>query len=240
MTRHTAHATPTSRRRSSAGRRLVGVCAAAAGLGLAIAGPAAATTQTSALMPADPPGIPSSKSLNLTHYAQEENYWCGPAAGKMVVKMLTGGGPSAYNGATFTQTHFAGDDHMQTESTGSTSWGSGNFVRGVNRWLGHSWYQQTNSPSAATVKNALRSNIGSLGRPVAADTVEFAGGKHYNGHPVNQQIGHWIVAYGYSNSGDTVKFADPSTSVWSGVSATFSADTSTFTNNYLQSNGIAY
>lgn len=234
MTRHdTTQKAGTSRRRF-AGRRLVGASAAAAGLSFALAAPASA-----AMMPADPPGIPTSKSLNLTHYAQEKGYWCGPAAGKMIIKMLKGGGPSAYNGATFTQTHFAGADHMRTEINGATTWSSGDFVRGVNRWLGQSWYQQTNSPSAATVKSALRSNIGSLGRPVAADTVEFAGGKHYNGHP-DQTIGHWIVAYGYSNSGDTVKFADPATSVWSGVNATFSADTSTFTNNYLQSNGIAY
>ena len=200
------------------------------------------TSAQSQLMPAPdiPPPPPDARTLSLTHYAQQKNYWCGPASGAMIVKMIAGAIRSQYNGADFSQTSFAGPAHMQTEAEQSTPWGTGTFTRGVNRWLGYSAYQQVDSPSGAVVRSALRSTIGQNSRPVAADTVEFAGGKHYNGHPTGSTIGHWIVAYAYSNTGDTVRFADPSTSVWSGVSQTFSADTSTFTSNYLQSNGIAY
>jgi hypothetical protein len=202
----------------------------------------AARTSSAQLMPPPdiPPPPPAARSLSYTYYAQNKGYWCGPASGKMIVKMIAGDITSRYNGAAFTQDSFAGPNHMQTEADGATTWGSANFTRGVNRWLGASYYQQVDSPSAATVKSALRSSIGSSGRPVAADTVEFAGGAHYNGHPTNQTIGHWIVAYGYSNDGASVKFLDPSTSVWSTVDKTFSANTGTFTSNYLQSNGIAY
>jgi hypothetical protein len=193
------------------------------------------------ILPPDvPPPPPAQRTLTHTYYAQEKGYWCGPATGKMAVKIIAGSITSRYNGAAFAQSSVAGPAHMQTESAGATTWGSGNFVRGVNRWLGRSLYQQVDSPSASTVRSALRTSIGTNGDPVAADTVEFAGGLHYNGHPTNQTIGHWILAYAYEDSGATVKFLDPSTSVWSGVNSAFTANTDTFTGRYLQSNGIAY
>jgi hypothetical protein len=236
-------------RENARGRRLIGSCLLAATVGAGVAIPAFAvpataasvTSQVAASLPPDiPPPPPSARTLTLTHYAQAKSYWCGPATGAMLVKIINGGKVSHYNGASFTQGHFAGPDHMNTEAAGATTWGSGNFTRGVNRWLGTSYYQQVHAPSGSTMASALRSTIGTNGRPVAADTVEFAGGNHYNGHPVGSTIGHWILAYGYYNSGENIRFADPSTSVWSGVAKTFTADTSTFTSRYLQSNGVAY
>lgn len=208
--------------------------------GTATKSTASGTVSPMILPPDVPPPPPAQRTLSFTHYAQEKGYWCGPAAGKMAVKIIAGNITSRYNGAAFAQSSFAGPAHMQTEADGATTWGSGNFVRGVNRWLGRSLYQQVDSPSASTVRSALRTSIGTNGDPVAADTVEFAGGLHYNGHPTNQTIGHWILAYAYSDSGASVRFLDPSTSVWSGVNSTFAANTDTFTSRYLQSNGIAY
>ena len=71
------------------------------------------------------------------------------------------------------------------------------------------------------------------------NTVEFEGGAHYNGHP-NRTIGHWIVGYGYGSSGATSWYNDPATSYYPNASATFQADTASFSNTYLQSNGIMY
>jgi len=113
-------------------------------------------------------------------------------------------------------------------------------VRGVNRWRGSNYYVQVDRPTAALMKSALRQSIGSNGMPLAADTVEEAEELHYNRHPAGKEIGHWILAYGYTNSGATVRFADPSTTVWTQASKTFSAATSTFTPKYLEYNGIAY
>lgn len=202
---------------------------------------AAAAGSAESMRPVPVPTPPQQRTLRLKHKGQAKSYWCGPAAGAMIVDSIFGGPiKSKYNGAGFGQASFAGPAHMETERHGKTAWDSGLFARGVNRWIGANHYQQVDSPSVATMRGALRSSIGLGGRPVAADTVEFAGGKHYNGHPTNQTIGHWIVAFGYEDGGAKVKFADPSTTVWSGVSPKFKANTKYFTNTFLQSNGIAY
>ena len=52
-------------------------------------------------------------------------------------------------------------------------------------------------------------------------------------------IGHWLVGYGYSNSGGTLFFDDPSTSFYPNAAATFSSSYTAFA-PFLQSNGIAY
>lgn len=71
-------------------------------------------------------------------------------------------------------------------------------------------------------------------------TVELAGGAHYNGHP-NRTIGHWVAAYGYSSNAAIGSFADPSTSVWAGVSARFNFSTGIFRDNWLANgNGVVY
>lgn len=182
----------------------------------------------------------ASKTLSLTHYSQNKNFYCGPATGRMLVKITNGSITSRWNGAAFSQGSFAGPAHMDTEDRGVTAWSTELFTRGVDRWRGTNWYQQVDSPSASLMTSVLTQSIGNNSMPVAADTVEFAGGVHYNGHPTNQTIGHWILGYGYTGSGSSVKFADPSTSVWAAASSTFTATTSSFTNNFLQSNGIAY
>ncbi|WP_408898541.1 hypothetical protein ACJ5H2_05370 [Nocardioides sp. R1-1] len=182
----------------------------------------------------------SGRTLPLTHYPQNTNYYCGPATGKMLVKITDGSIASRHNGVSFTQGHFAGNAHMETDARGATNWSTGLFVRGVNRWRGQNWYVQVDAPSASLMMSVLTQSIGNNGMPVAADTVEWANGAHYNGHPVGSTIGHWILAYGYGNLGGTVQFADPSTSVWGAAGPTFSASTSTFTNTFLQTNGIAY
>lgn len=184
--------------------------------------------------------FPASKTLSLTHYGQSKGYYCGPATGMMMVKMIDGAITSRYNGKSFSQVNLADGSHMATDANGATTWGSGRFVRGLNRWRGDSYYSQVDSPSADVLTGGLVYSLGLNSRPAAADTVEFGGGRHYNGHPVSKTIGHWITAYGYTDYGSTSKWADPATTVWTGVARTFTASTGAFANQYLQTNGVVY
>ena len=158
----------------------------------------------------------------------------------MVVKMIDGSIRSRYNKDSFSQTHMADKAHMRTDANGSTPWSTSNFTRGLNRWRGEKWYVQIDRPSTKVVTAALLHSIGRNSMPVAADTVELAYRAHYNGHPQNKKIGHWITAYGYSSSGSTTRWADPATTIWGAVRPTFSSSTTAFTATYLSTNGIAY
>jgi hypothetical protein len=187
------------------------------------------------------PSEPVKRILGLTQYAQTKGFYCGPASGYMIIRYLHGASfRSRKNNATLSQAHIASNAHMKTEANGSTDWSSKNFTKGLNAWRGENWYVQVPHPTAKLFKAALSHSIGSNGMPVAADAVELAGGVHYNGHPVNRTIGHWLVAYGYDSCGGKAYFADPATSVWSSVKPKFSYDSKLFANRFLQNNGIAY
>lgn len=181
------------------------------------------------------------KLLSLTQYAQTKNYYCGPATGYMMLRYM-GKTTSVYDGATLSQTNLANSTYMQTETYHATKWASGRFPLSLNRWMygsgsGTLQFHAIPKPSAALTKSAVVSRIDKTS-PFAADTVEIAGGAHYNNHPSYLTIGHWIAGYGYKVSGSTVCFADPATSVWSGLQKTFCHTTSSFATSYLQSNGI--
>jgi hypothetical protein len=182
--------------------------------------------------------------LGISQVPQVKSYYCGPASGYTIIKYLNGNANSVKDGSSLTQTNIANANHMKTDANGVTSWASKNFVLGINAWRGANYYVQIGQPSAATFKGAVLYSInGSY--PFGADTVEFAGGAHYNGHKTSITIGHWLAGYGYYNSGDTTSFSDPvgnSTAVsWSaGVQPYFDHATASFATTYLQSNGIAY
>lgn len=186
----------------------------------------------------------TSKVLSVAHYAQTRNYYCGPASGRMILRYL-GAGPSNFDGKTQTQAHIANSNHMKTSINGVTKWSTGRFRLGLNRWLDGKetlryFYVDQASPSATQFKNSLISDVNS-GHPFGADTVEFASSSvRYNHHPTGQTIGHWIVAHGYSNSGGTTYFADPSTSVWANVKPKFTYNTANFVNTFLDTNGITW
>ncbi|GAB3071183.1 hypothetical protein GCM10027053_40040 [Intrasporangium mesophilum] len=206
------------------------------GPGLHAAGSRAASPELAATAAA----APASRVLALTQYGQLKNYYCGPASGYMIIRYLHGGAfTSRYDKSSLSQAHLANLNHMKTDYRGLTSWGYKDFSRGVNRWRGTNWYVEVNAPSATLVKGVFTQSIGMNGMPFAADTVEYRGLAHYNKHPTDQTIGHWIVAYGYSSSGATGSWADPATSVWTGVMPKFSASTTGFA-KYLQTNGITY
>ncbi len=185
---------------------------------------------------------PVSYYMNLTQVGQNTGYYCGPASGYMVLLYRHGTGyTSRYNGNAPGQANIANTDHMQTDYYGSTDWSRGQWIRGVNRWEGGTYYTQMNSPDLSTYQWIVSWDVGYMGYPIAVDTVEFVNGNHYNNHP-NRLIGHWIVGHGYTSSGASVTYADSSTSLWGasyGVQPHFTAASSSFI-QYVQNNGVAW
>lgn len=193
---------------------------------------AASLASSSAVNAAATP--PNNKLLIIAHAAQEKGYWCGPASAYMMLKYL-GYSTSRYNGVGLSQTNLASATYLGTTTDG-TPWTGKGMANGINKWMQATYYVQLQTPSLAVVRGAFTSTINGAGQPVAADTVEFQGGTHYNGHP-DRTIGHWIVGYGYANLGTQTYWLDPATSYYPNASKTFTAQTADFM-VYLQSNGI--
>lgn len=190
--------------------------------------------------------VPLSVVIGINQEPQTKYYNCGAAAGTEIIKSAYFNSmASKRDGSAISQAAMGNSYHMKTEANKVTSWASKNFVTGLNAWTGNTKhvYAQYDKPSAATMIAALTTVLTS-GTSVAVDTVENVNGPHYNGHP-NKLIGHWITAYYFGNYGNTVGFLDStagSTAVsgYGNAQAKFTADTTTFTNTYLQSNGAAF
>ena len=185
------------------------------------------------------PAAPASRVLGVTQVGQHNGFFCGPASGYEIIRFLHGVGfKSRFDGSAPGQAGLANASHMATTKNRVTDWATGRYVTGINRWRGRNDYVQVHAPSASLLKSVFTNSIGVSGMPFAGDTVEFAGGAHFNGHP-NRTIGHWITAYGYSSSGAVGRWADSSTTLFPAAARTFSYNTSSFS-RFLQSNGIAY
>lgn len=201
-------------------------------------GPSAGSQPTTSVTP-----LASSTSvfLGVVQVGQTTGYYCGPAAGYEIIRYVDGAITSRYDGSVLSQTNLANANHMRTDINGSTDWASGLYVTGVNRWRGTNYYVQVHAPSGVLLTDTFAYSMDVHGMPFSGDTVEFVNGPHYNGHPKNLLIGHWITAYGYSSSGAVGYWADSSTTVWPSlpISQYFSFDSSSFS-SFLQSNGIAY
>ncbi|MFB6722989.1 C39 family peptidase [Kribbella sp. NPDC056345] len=186
------------------------------------------------------------KVLQLAQYEQEKNYWCGPAAAYMIMKYL-GITTSRYAGYQWglSQNSFASVPYLKTEQNGATRFALNVMAPALNRWRENKaagFYVQY-SPSAlpaSTFGDAMVYSV-NIGMPNAPATVEMAGAAHYNGHPQNQTIGHWITGFGYAYSGDLGYFADPAT-FWSSVSPKFTYTTANFWNIFIarHGNGLVY
>lgn len=188
----------------------------------------------------DNPCPTEKKLLNVDHRAQNNNYYCGPATGVMIAN-YRGKQNSAYNGVALNQGNMAGPNHMQTDLLGKTPYSSNNFTEGLNRWLKGTttgYYAQVDNPSTNEFRVALRYDIED-NHPFGVSTVEWQGETSYNGHNTsNDDIGHWIVARGYSDFVDRAHFHDPASSVWSSTNPSFSKPTNSFVTTYVD-NGIS-
>jgi hypothetical protein len=163
-----------------------------------------------------------------------------------VIADYVNAGPSAYNGASLTQAHMAGPDHMRTDINGSTPWTSKLFRTGLDRWLSGSNKDplkiigsQAHPLTVNKFKYALIRDIESY-RPFGVSTLEQVGQTtpRYNGHPEGDAIGHWITARGYGDYLNRSYFDDPATTVWANVAPRFDRDTAYFTNTFVQPHGI--
>ena len=171
------------------------------------------------------PAAPASRILGVTQVGQHNGFFCGPASGYEIIRFLHGVGfKSRFDGSAPGQAGLANANHMATTKNRVTDWATGRYVTGINRWRGRNDYVQVHAPSASLLKSVFTNSIGVSGMPFAGDTVEFAGGAHFNGHP-NRTIGHWITAYGYSSSGAVGRWADSSTTLFPAAARTFSYNT---------------
>lgn len=197
--------------------------------------------------PPQDPCPPPSRVLAVDHAGQIKDYYCGPATGFMILR-YEGEGASAYNGAALTQTNVAGPNHMRTDINGSTPWLSNAFRDGLNRWrqgTDTGFYVKLPDPSNSQLRAALVSDIDNH-MPFGVSTIESRGELHYNGHPRDQLIGHWIAAQGYLNSRDTASFDDPAGNspalsfYWDDVQPNFTYGTDNFNQTFVRTHGIVW
>ena len=182
------------------------------------------------------------KSLNVTQYDQAKGVYCGPASAEALLKYKHPS-DSAYNGASLSQATLADSTYLQTDADGGTPWRHGRMKTTLNRWLGKNWYFSDASPSGNDFVGHVYYDIFD-GYPVQADAVEIAGHKHYNNHPSNLTIGHWIDAYGFTTNVASTRFEDPSHSShvsWGSKPAEyFTYNTKNFATDFLQDNGVVW
>lgn len=172
---------------------------------------------------------PPRKSLAVTHQTQMNFYYCGPATASMIVN---------YKGKKISQKTLASSRHLRTDSNKATYWRSRLMAPTLNKLIGTKEYQNIQSPSLAVLKGSFLHDIGRLNLPIALDTYEAPNGPHYNNHPRNKKIGHWIVGYGYNDYGNILHFYDPASPTIFKKSAKSFAEKATTFYKFLDANGI--
>lgn len=151
-------------------------------------------------------------------YGQVTNYFCGPAVVSMFSATVPGSSP--YNLDQWTVANYMG-----TPAAGGT--GAAAETNGLNHYVGmpdfgfnfYGMVWMSDPPSAAQktdFSNHLATNVG-VSSPIAGLAWEVPYGPHLVGHPVSQEIGHWIEIGGYNTATSQVWYADPATTVWSTV-----------------------
>ncbi len=194
---------------------------------------------------AAPTAIPASRTLTITQRPQTLGYYCGPATAQMILSRSSLY-ESKWDSSTRSQSALARSQYLDTTAAAGTPWREGRMDGTLNKWVhgfsdtrGQNRKFLTNSrPGLETYKRLYRESIGDAGYATAVGTVERAGSFHYNNHPRNRLIGHWIAGYGYTST--ATKYADPSNLMWGGHGR-FSTTTSTFTARYITAgNGVIY
>jgi len=188
--------------------------------------------------------LSTSKTLRFVHSKQSKSYWCGPASTAMVIRATMPASTSEtsrYNSShTMSQTRLASSTYLATTTSGTYM---PNIARAVNRWTGLTSYTTYYSPSVTTLRNVVTSSIGGYTRGVAYGTHETKGGTHYNYHPKTYSIDHFVAGYGYSSSGNTLKYGDPASgspalsAAWGDVKKTGSMSASSMA-SYIHQWGV--
>jgi hypothetical protein len=187
----------------------------------------------------------TTRTLDVTQRDQTKGYYCGPATASSILGYIHPDA-SEYDGLAVKQANLAKSQYLQTDASEGTPWADGRMKVTLNRWTSGSttgWYVNNAVPTVSEFRKALGTDT-DAGYPLAANAVEFAGSYHYNNHPTNKTIGHWVPTRGYTDSGDTAKFADPAHSAavsWGDLpNEYFTYSTNSFTSRFLQNNGIVW
>jgi hypothetical protein len=194
-------------------------------------------------------------SVTLTQVAEQycsfnHTYcYCGPATG---VSMLRGlGYNTSHDGETLSQNELAINKYLETNYWGGTPWsglsGDHPMPETLNYWRtgSYSGYYEADglgmsipAPDLSTYENDVRYDIDN-GWSLAPDIHEKVNQYHLPGHPSGTEIWHWLPVYGYTSYGSYTSYADPATSVWSGVSATNSVSAANM-DGILQDRGLVW
>lgn len=144
---------------------------------------------------------------------------------------------SALDGRYLSQTNLAGINYMRTDSMVGTPWSSNRFSIALNNWRGSNYYLPVANPSSTTFRNIALTSIGARGLAIGVSTLEWEGQPHYNGHPVDKRIGHWVVGYAYKIDSvwDNVWFYDPAFTQYSTTRYYFGSRINDFV-GYMQNN----
>jgi hypothetical protein len=159
-------------------------------------------------------------------YPQITNWYCGPAVVSEMSATVPGSSPynlnqntvATYMGTTTNGTNYAQETNGLNHYVGIPDF---NWA-----YYGMAWMSDPpTTQQKADFSNRLAQDV-SQSSPIAGLAYEVAGGPHLVGHPVNQNIGHWIEIGGYNST--QVWYADSATSVWPNTVPTYSwFDTST-------------
>jgi hypothetical protein len=185
--------------------------------------------------------------MNVAHSGQINNYRCGPATAYMIMryKGITTSRYASDRGRALSQGALARSTYLRTDEQGATRFALNVMAPGMNRWRENrtaGFYVQFSASSMPSLNGIMRYSAYHA-MPNAIGTVQWYNGGRYNNHgSKTKAIGHWIVGYGYAGSGATGYFADPATTVWSGVAPKFTYSTAGFQLYFVggHGNGVVY
>lgn len=185
-------------------------------------------------------------ALKLWHTPQQTNYWCGPATAAMLIRQLHRAGkiPTENsrddNEYKRTQTNLARPRYLDAENDGTYRT---HMMRGLNRWAKPATkYDVDSEPSVSRFRWLLEHNVRNTKMAMAVATIEHAGGYHYNGHPENSTVDHWVAAYGYNDEKGSTRIADAATGIssWTRVEKYADLNTSKFVSRHVSSKAVVW
>lgn len=146
-------------------------------------------------------------SLPVKHTKQSDCSWCAPASTVMALRSSGASEISAADGKKMSQALLASSAYLNTVNTaGGTDITKIPYT--LNKWAKIKatvfW-----APSDTKLRDMLRVSLKGYKRAVVFGTTEVKDLTHYNNHPKNRNIRHFITGYGYQDYGRTALFADP-------------------------------
>lgn len=175
-------------------------------------------------------------SFNMSHQAQINGYYCGPATATMIMSRL--GYTKSVHGVPLNQSNIAGGRYLNTTTAG-TRWLLASMSNGMNNWMGKNLYRQQASPNAQQLKTAVANSVTKTGRPVVIDAQEYAWGPHYNSHPLTSTIDHLMPINSYNARTGTITVLDSAAHFYTGAKKEFSHNLANFT-QFAQRFGMYY